>query len=102
MPTISDKAAKALYDAVAQTGKHKGYLKAKAPPSHTLAYAAWQGAQLVCNPFKVSIPGMMFMTEEQREIMREIEQIFEELKGLGLGAQYLDRDRLALTQIGAW
>jgi hypothetical protein len=100
MPTISDKAALALRDAVAQSGKHKGMLKAKAPPSTTLGYAAWQGAMLVCNPFKVSIPGMMFMTEEQRDIMREIEQLFEELKVLGV--QRLDRDRSALERIGAW
>lgn len=102
MPTISDKAAQALFDAVAQSGKHKGKLKAKAPPSHTLGYAAWQGAQMVCNPFKVSIAGMMWLTDEQREIMREIEKLFEELKTMGLGAEYLDRDRLALTRMGAW
>lgn len=102
MPAISDKAARALFEAVAQSGKHKGKLKAKAPPSQTLAYAAWQGAQMVCNPFKVSISGLMFMTDEQREIFREVEKIFEELKAMGMGSQYLDRDREALASIGAW
>ena len=99
MPTISDKAARALFDAVAQSGKHKGYLKAKAPPSQTLAYAAWQGAQMVCNPYKVSIPGLMFMTDEQREIFREVEAFMQQYKET---MKHADRDRHALESIGAW
>lgn len=99
MATLSDKAAKALYDAVAQSGKHKGLLKAKAPPSSSLAYAAWQGAQLVCNPFKVSIAGMMLMTDEQREVMREVEAFMEHYRET---MKHADRDRRALESIGAW
>ena len=97
MTVISDKAARALYDACAHKGKSKGLLLAKPPRSNTLAYAAWQGAMMVCNPYKVSIAGIMFMTDEQREIMREIETILE-----GIGVKSLDRDRNALQRMGVW
>ena len=97
MPTISDKASRALYDACSHKGRSKGLLLAKAPPSNSLAYAAWQGAMIVCNPFKVSIMGLMFMTEEQREVYREIETMLE-----SLGVKSLDRDRNALQRMGVW
>lgn len=94
---ISDKAALALKDAVAARGKHKGLLLAKAPKSDTLAYAAWQAAQLCCNPDKVSIAGLLFLTDEQREVYAEILAIFE-----GLGIKSLDRDRNGLERLGVW
>ena len=94
---ISDTAAHALKDAVATRGKSKGLLLAKAPPSNTLAYAAWQGAMLCCNPFKASITGFMFMTAEQRAVYDEIVAIFD-----GLGIKSLDRDRNALDRLGVW
>lgn len=94
---ISDKAALALKEAVASKGKHKGLLLSKAPPSRSLAYAAWQAAQMCCNPYKVSIAGMIFMSDEQREIYNEILAIFE-----GLGIKSLDRDRNSLERLGAW
>jgi hypothetical protein len=94
---ISDKAALALKEAVASKGKHKGLLLSKAPPSRSLAYAAWQAAQMCCNPYKVSIAGMIFMSDEQREIYNEILAIFE-----GLGIKRLDRDRNNLERLGAW
>jgi hypothetical protein len=94
---ISDKAALALKEAVASKGKHKGLLLSKAPPSRSLAYAAWQAAQMCCNPYKVSIVGMIFMSDEQREIYNEILAIFE-----GLGIKSLDRDRNSLERLGAW
>lgn len=94
---ISDKAALALKEAVASKGKHKGLLLSKAPPSRSLAYAAWQAAQMCCNPYKVSIAGMIFMSDEQREIYNEVLAIFE-----GLGIKSLDRDRNSLERLGAW
>lgn len=96
MATISAKGACALSGACSHKGKSKGLLLAKAPRSTTLAYAAWQGAMMVCNPYKVAIAGIMFMTEEQREVMQEIETF---LKSLGIS---LDRDRNALERIGVW
>lgn len=94
---ISDKAALALKTAVATKGAHKGLLLAKAPKSNTLGYAAWQAAQLCCNPYKVSISGLLFMSDEQREVYNEILTIFETL-----GINSLDRDRNGLEKIGVW
>lgn len=94
---ISDNAARALQSAVTSKGRNKGLLLAKAPPSRSLAYAAWQAAQMCCNPYKVSIAGLMFMNDEQRAIYDEILAIFE-----GLNIKSLDRDRNALERIGAW
>jgi len=94
---ISDKAALALKDAVAARGQHKGLLLARAPKSNTLAYAAWQAAQLCCNPYKVSIAGLLFLTDEQRGVYDEILAIFE-----GLGIKSLDRDRNSLERLGVW
>lgn len=94
---ISEKAALALRDAVATRGAHKGKLKAKAPPSCSNGYAAWQAAQMVCNPYKASIFGQMMMTDEQRAIYEEVLHIFEALNIRGM-----DRDRNALEWLGAW
>lgn len=94
---ISDKAALALKEAVTTRGRHKGLLLAKAPKSNTLAYAAWQAAQLCCNPYKVSVAGLLFLTDEQREVYDEILAIFE-----GLGIKSLDRDRNNLERLGVW
>ncbi len=94
---ISDKAALALKAAVATRGVHKGLLLAKAPKSNTLAYAAWHAAQLCCNPYKASISGLLFLSDEQREIHNEILNIFETL-----GIKSLDRDRNGLEKLGVW
>lgn len=98
MTTLSDKAAAALQAAVASKGKSKGLLLAKAPPSRTLAYAAWMGAQIVCNPFKVSIGGVMFLSDEQREVYREVEAALSGVRP----RPRLDSDRNALESLGVW
>jgi hypothetical protein len=100
MTVISETAAQALYDCVAKRGKHKGQLLAKCPPSNTLAAAAWQAAMLACNPFKVSISALMFFTDEQRAVYREIEKVFD-LMPRGNRVN-LDRDRAALERLGVW
>lgn len=94
---ISDQAAQALQAAVVSKGKNKGLLLSKAPPSKTLAYAAWQAAVMACNPYKASIFGLMMMTQEQRAIYDELLAIFD-----GLGIKSLDRDRNALERMGVW
>lgn len=97
MATISDKAAIALKAAVCTRGKAKGLLLARAPRSTSNAYAAWQAAQMVCNPFKVSIFGLVMLTEEQRAIYNEIEAALTALNVRGL-----DRDRNGLERLGVW
>ena len=100
MTTISDVTAQALYDAVAHKGAHKGQLLAKAPPSRTMGYAAWQGAMLSCNPYKASIGGIMFMSVDQRKVMDEVTAIFDAVpKHVAIN---LDRDRKALETLGVW
>lgn len=94
---ISEKAALALKAAVASKGAHKGLLLSKAPKSDTLGYAAWQAATLCCNPYKASIAGILFLSDEQRAVYDEILAIFE-----GLGIKSLDRDRNGLEKIGVW
>lgn len=99
MPIISDKAALALKDAVATRGPRKGYLKASAPKSNTLSYAAWQAGMMAFNPYKVSIYGLMVMSEEQREVYDELVKIFDAAKARGF---HMDKDREALEKLGAW
>jgi hypothetical protein len=100
--TISDKAALALQGATIKQGKNKGLLLKNAPKD-PLAKAAWYGAQMVCNPFKVSISALMFMSEEERAIYREIEALMEKWKAQTHGAIVLfDQDRAALERLGAW
>lgn len=100
MPNLSEAARTALEAAYATRGKHKGQLLAKCPPSHTMAAAAWQGATLVCNPFKASICALMFMGPEQRAIFEEVKAHFDALpKKDRTGA---DRDRAALERLGVW
>jgi len=98
MESLQEKASQALKDCFVTIGKNKGTLKKKAPPSNTLAYAAWQGAMLSVNPFKASIFGQMMMTDEQVEVMRLVTAVFDATKG----AAMLDRDRYALERLGVW
>ena len=94
MPTVSDKASQAIYDAVSHRGKTKGYVKAKAPRSDSLAYAAWMAHAMAFNPYKVSTFGLMCMSAEQREVYQELLTVFDWAKSQGSWG--LDRDRIAL------
>lgn len=98
---ISDNATKALFGACVTRGKSKGLLLRNAPKD-PLAKAAWYGAQSVCNPYKLSIFWLMVCTDEEREIYREIEKLFDWLKANKTGCELLDQDRLALEKLGAW
>jgi hypothetical protein len=99
---ISDKASQALYGACVTRGKAKGLLK-RNPPKDRLARAAWYGAQIVCNPYKVSISAIMFFDDEERAIYREIEALMENWKANTSGSiVHMDQDRSALEKMGAW
>ena len=98
METIEQKAAAALKACFVSRGANKGKLLASPPRSNTLAYAAWQGAMLVCNPYKVSIFGQIMFTAEQRQVCDIVTKAFE----LTPRSQHLDRDRAALGSLGAW
>lgn len=92
------KYASEIAECYATRGKFKGKLKASPPPSGSLAYAAWQGMMLSWNPHKFSIAGLMGMSDEQREVYREVEAWAERNHHL----RFADRDRAALETMGAW
>ena len=97
---LSEQARTALQGALTTKGPHKGQFLARAPRSNTLAYAAWHGAMLSINPYKVSIGGIMFMDLEQRKIQAEITAFFDAVpKNVRIN---FDRDRLALERLGVW
>ena len=100
MTELTKAAEAALNECFATRGPSKGHLKAKCPPSNTLASAAWQAAMLVCNPYKASVAAMMFMTAEQREIHREVLAYMESQPMWR--QRMLDRDRQALSKLGVW
>jgi len=98
--TLSDTARGALQGALVSRGPRKGLLLSSAPPSQTLAYAAWQGAMLACNPYKASIAALLFMTAEQRAVQTEITAALDALpRHVRAG---LDKDRAALEALGVW
>jgi hypothetical protein len=97
-PTIADRARIAMRALVATRGPHKNQLKARPPALSTDAYAAWQGAMLAINPYKVSIGGCLFMTPDQRAIMDFVRHVYETTPG----ATMLDRDRETLETLGVW
>jgi hypothetical protein len=100
MTTLSDRAREALRACYATRGKHKGQLLARCPDSRTLAAAAWQGAMLSVNPFKVGMAAMLFMSAEQRAIREEVTAHFDALpKAYRIMAE---RNREALEALGVW
>lgn len=100
MSKLSPGAQDALTAALCTRGKNKGRLLKAAPPSSTLAYAAWQGAMLSVNPYKASIFGLIMMSEDQRAIHREVQAYFDALPK----AERItfDADRLTLERCGVW
>ncbi len=97
---LSPQAKEALTLCYATRGKHRGQLLAKCPRSNTLAAAAWQGAMLVCNPYKASIGALIFMTDAQKDIRDEIVAHFDKLpREYQIMAQ---RDRETLEALGVW
>ena len=98
--TLSEKAAAALNAATAKRGPNKGKLLSSAPPANTLAYAAWQGAMLAVNPYKASIAGLLFMSEEQKQVREEVTKYLDTLKKAQRIA--LDKDRETLEKLGVW
>jgi hypothetical protein len=97
-PTITDRARVAMTAIIAARGLHKGQLKARPPAMATDAYAAWQGAMLAINPYKVSIGGCLLMSADQRAIMGFVRRVYETTPGTAM----LDPDRETLETLGVW
>jgi hypothetical protein len=98
--SLSPAARIALDSAIATKGKNKGMLKAAAPDSRTMGYAAWQGAMLSVNAYKASIAGMIFMSPEQKTIMAEVRDYFDAMPKTE--RIRFDRDRRSLESLGVW
>ena len=96
--TVND-ITNAINDAIAKSGKNKGQLKAKCPPSNTDAAAAWQAIQMEANPFKVSMATCLFFSERQTKIFNAV---IETIRDRNIDVRGLDRDRVALENLGAW
>ena len=98
--TLSTIAREALSAAYATKGKHRGQLLARCPRSETLAAAAWQGAMIVCNPYRVGVATIMFLSPEQRAVYDEVREHFDALPHDHL--IMAERNREALESLGVW
>lgn len=92
------EAAKA--EAFSTRGPNKGHLKAKCPPMGTDAAIFWQAAMMRCNPHKVGLGHLMFMSAEQHEFYRECGAwVAQQHSAWAIGA---DKDRATLTKLGVY
>lgn len=89
----------ALDGAIAQRGKNKGQLKAKCPPMGTDAAVMWQALMLYANPYKASIFQMVWASHGDTEFYDACAAFAAERASV---LPNLDRDRVALTKLGAW
>lgn len=85
--------------ALATKGKRKGFLLSRCPPMGTDAAAFWQAAMMTWNPYKASIPSLLFMDAEMRAFHHYCEKYCEALARQGV---CLDLDRVKLARMGAW
>lgn len=86
----------AFAGALVSRGKGAGQLKAKCPPMGTDAAIAWQALILVANPYKAGIGHLMLCRDH--DFLAECQAFADTLRGV----ETLDRDRRALTRLGAW
>jgi hypothetical protein len=98
--SLSATAQAALAAAICTRGPNKGRLLKAAPPSATLAYAAWQGAMLSVNAYKASIFGLVMMTDEQRAIAKQVQEHFDAMPKADRIT--FDKDRACLEACGIW
>jgi hypothetical protein len=94
-----DRVRAAVADALVSRGPNKGSLKKTAPRWGTDGYVAWQALEMVANPYKVSIGGLLLLNSEQRALYDLVLAGAEANAARVRGA---DRDRVALESLGAW
>ena len=87
----------AINAALVSRGANKGQLKAACPRSDTDAAAAWQAMTGHANPYKMGIGVILFFTKRQQAIFDNVERSLQ-----GVDVRTLDRDRVALEQLGVW
>ena len=90
---------RAIIAATVSRGPRKGMLLASCPAMQRDAAAAWQAITAHANPYKMGIMTLILMSSDQREIYNAVDYT---IKTHGLDARGMDRDRVALEQLGAW
>ena len=90
---------RAIIAATVSRGPRKGMLLASCPATRSDAAAAWQAITAHANPYKMGIMTLILMSSDQREIYNAVDYT---IKTHGLDARGMDRDRVALEQLGAW
>jgi hypothetical protein len=110
MTTNSTNSTNTTTAAVEPADVHAAFEKALAPggwlrktaPRDPDVYAAWVGAMMVCNPYKVSPGKVMMMSARSRAIMDAVESALMARRARDPGVVMLDRDRAQLTRWGVW
>ena len=98
--TTLARIAAAKAKAFAASGPRKGHLKSKCPPMGTDEAIFWQAAMMVCNPHKVGMGHLMFMSSEQHEFYGDCLKWCEEQHSLW--KVNADLDRSNLTRLGVY
>jgi len=99
MENMEKRLLLAYEGAIATRGKNKGMLKAKCPPMGTDSAVMWQALMLYANPYKASIFQMVWASHGDSEFYDACQQYAKEHAS---ALPRLDRDRVALTKMGAW
>jgi len=89
---MQDRLVQALKDATAQRGKNKGMLKAKCPPMGTDGAIMWNAIMLYANPYKVGMTHLLCGAVCEPEFKQMCDDF----------ARDMDRDRVALENLGVW
>lgn len=100
MAQLSAEDETALRAAIGRKGKYAGFLLAKCPNGDCQGAAAWQGAMMAVNPYKVSVGRALFMSEDNRKLMERITAALDRVPKAEL--INLDYDRQTLTELGVW
>jgi hypothetical protein len=99
MDNLEKRLLLAYEGAIATRGKNKGMLKAKCPPMGTDSAVMWQACMYYANPYKVSLFSLVFhgMADDSFK-----DACFAFAAERASVLPNLDRDRVALTKLGAW
>ena len=95
-----DRVRSARKDATGKRGRYAGHLRRNCPPMGTDASIFWQSAMLACNPHKVSLGQLMFLTTDQSAFKDCCDVYLENLHSVELAN--LDLDAAQLRSLGVY
>ena len=84
---------------MATRGQNKGYLKSKCPPIGTDAGMMWQALMLYANPYKSGLGHLIMGGFNDPDFKTDCDKFAANMAG---ELPALDRDRKALSRLGAW